>query len=515
MGPTLRGGESAVSDRLVSSANDGNNPAPVQLRAGVPDALLTVPTATSTPASPTTAGPTTAAAAPPVRIGPVVLIVTLALGVTAMSLMQSIVVPILGAIGVQLGASPEAAGWVLTANLLAAAVFTPVLGRLGDVYGERPVMLAILAVIAGATLLAALTSSLPLLLLARVLQGSAYGLFPLSVSVLRRELPRERLPVAMSVVSSTLAVGGVIGIVATGALSGSGGDYHPPFWLALAFAVAAFAAVHRFLPARPPTATGGVDWFGALGLGVGLVLLLLPLSQAASWGWTSVRTLGCLAAATVVLAGWVVLQRHTAQPLVRPALLTDRRIVVPNIAGLMIGFGLFTSFLAVTTFVEVDPARAGYGFGASTWEAAVVFLLPGGIVGIALSPLAGQVVARFGALWVMLAGGVSALAGFALFTLARDEVWQVVLFGVLLQLAVVVAFAALPALVVDAVEPGETGVANAVNSICRSVGIALASAVIVTVVAGSYDPATGAPTALAFTVVGVLGVASSVVVVVV
>lgn len=470
------------------------------LAAGVPDTLLTAPSI---------AAPRPPIDAAPARIGPVVLVAVLALGVTTMSLMQSIVVPILGVIGVQLGASPEAAGWVLTANLLAAAVFTPVLGRLGDVHGERPVMLAILGVIAAATLLAAVTSSLPLLLLARVLQGSSYGLFPLSVSVLRRELPHDRLPVAMSVVSSTLAVGGVIGIVATGALTGSGGDYHAPFWLALGFAVAAFGAVYTLLPTRPPTATGRVDWFGAAGLGFGLVLLLLPLSQASSWGWSSVRTLACLAAAVVVLAGWVLQQRHSAQPLVRPSLLTDARIVVPNIAGLMIGFGLFTSFLAVTAFVEVDPGRAGYGFGASTWEAAVTFLLPGGIVGIALSPVAGQVVARAGALWVMLAGGVSALAGFVLFTLARGEVWQVIAFGVLLQLAVVVAFAALPALVVDAVEPSETGVANAVNSICRSVGSALASAVIVTVVAGSLDPLTGAPTARAFTVVGVLGAVSA------
>lgn len=467
------------------------------------DAVLTAP------------APTAPGISPPVRIRPVVLVVTLALGVTTMSLMQSIVVPILSVIGVQLGASPEAAGWVLTANLLAAAVFTPVLGRLGDIHGERPVMLAILGVIAAATLLAALTSSLPLLLLARVLQGSAYGLFPLSVSVLRRELPHDRLPVAMSVVSSTLAVGGVIGIVATGALSGSGGDYHAPFWLALGFATAAFLAVLKLLPSRPATGSGRVDWFGAAGLGLGLVLLLLPLSQASSWGWTSVPTVSSLAAAVLVLAGWVLQQRHSAHPLVRPALLTDRRIVVPNVAGLMIGFGLFTSFLAVTTFVEVDPARAGYGFGASTWEAAVIFLLPGGVVGVALSPLAGHVVARLGALWVMLGGGVSALAGFLLFTLARSEIWQVIAFGVLLQLAVVVAFAALPTLVVDAVEPSETGVANAVNSICRSVGSALASAVIVTVVSGSLEPATGAPTARAFTIVGLLGAVSAAVVVVI
>ena len=164
-----------------------------------------------------------ASGARPVRTG--LLVLTLALAVTALSLLQSLVVPILPTIGEQLGVGAGAAGWVLTANLLAAAVLTPVIGRLGDTVGERPVVLGVLGVVAVGTLLAVRTTSLPLLLVARVLQGASYGLFPLSISILRRELPAGRLTVAMSVVSSTLAVGGVIGLVVTGVLTRDGGDY--------------------------------------------------------------------------------------------------------------------------------------------------------------------------------------------------------------------------------------------------------------------------------------------------
>ncbi|MFC7575535.1 MFS transporter [Klenkia terrae] len=210
-----------------------------------------------------------------------------------------------------------------------------------------------------------------------------------------------------------------------------------------------------------------------------------------------------------MLAGWVVLQRRRTHPLVRPQLLTDRRMLVPNIAGLMTGFGLFASFLAVTQFVQV-PAAAGYGFGASTLEAAVVYLLPGGVAGIVLAPFAGQVVARIGGLTTLLIGAGSGLVGFTLFATARATPWVVVLVGLLTQLAVTVAFAALPALVVQAVEPAETGVANGVNSITRSVGSALASALIITVVAGSAD-ATGLPSSGSFTVVAILGGGSALV----
>lgn len=244
-------------------------------------------------------------------------------------------------------------------------------------------------------------------------------------------------------------------------------------------------------------------------LGVGLVLLLLPLSQGHTWGWGSPVTLGCLAGAVVVLAGWVLLQRRRTHPLVRPQLLADRRMLVPNVAGLMTGFGLFASFLAITQFVQV-PAAAGYGFGASTLEAAVVYLLPGGVAGIVLAPFAGQVVSRIGGETTLLIGAASGLAGFTLFALARSVPWVVVLIGLLTQLAVTVAFAALPALVVQAVDPSETGVANGVNSITRSVGSALASALIITVVAGSAD-VTGLPSDGSFTVVALLGGGSALV----
>ncbi len=323
---------------------------------------------------------------------PALLVLTLSLGVTTLSLLQSLVVPVLGPIAVQLDVSPGAAGWVLTANLLAAAVLTPVLGRLGDLRGERPVILGILTVVCVGTLLAIVATSLPLLLVARVLQGASYGLFPLSISVLRRELPADRLSVAMSVVSSTLAVGGVIGLVTTGLLSGDGADYRTPFWVGLAVAVAALALAARVLPHRPPTGSGRVDWWGALVLGAGLVLVLLPISQAPTWGWGSPAVIGCLVAAAVVLAGWVVLQRRLAEPLVRPAMLTDRRTVVPNIAGVMVGIALFTSFLAVLGYVQTPPGPAGYGFGASVLEASVVYLLLGGILSIIASPFAGKVV---------------------------------------------------------------------------------------------------------------------------
>jgi predicted MFS family arabinose efflux permease len=310
-----------------------------------------------------------------------------------------------------------------------------------------------------------------------------------------------------------LAVGGVIGLVATGLLSGDGTDYRTPFWIGLGLALTALGLAWRVLPDRLPTASGRVDWWGALVLGAGLVLVLLPISQAPTWGWLSPATIGCFLAAVVVLVGWVVLQRRLADPLVRPAMLADRRTVVPNVAGVMVGVALFTSFLAILQYAQTPPGQAGYGFGASVLEASVVFLLPGGILAIAASPLAGKAVARFGPLPPLVAAGVGGLGGFLVLAFLRSAPWAVVLAGVLTQLAITFAFAALPALVVQAVRPSETGVANAVNSIGRSVGQALGSTLTVTLLAAALDPATGFPRDVAFTQVSVLGAGACLVIV--
>ena len=458
------------------------------------------------PPQPTTAG---------TAVRPGLLVLTLALGVTTLSLLQSLVVPVLGTIERQLDVSAGAAGWVLTANLLAAAVLTPVLGRLGDLRGERPVILGILVAVSLGTLLAIVTTSLPLLLVGRILQGASYGLFPLSISVLRRELPERRLSVAMSIVSSTLAVGGVVGLVATGLLAGDGGDYRRPFWIGLGVTLLSLALAQRVLPRRPSSASGRVDWWGAVVLGAGLVLLLLPVSQGNVWGWDSPGVIGCLVGSAVVLTCWMVLERRTAAPLVRPGMLADRRTIVPNIAGLMTGITLFASFLAVLQFVQAPADVTGYGFGASVLEASVVYLLPGGVAGIVTAPFAGRIITLLGALPTLLAGAVSGAAGFLLLALQRSEPWQVVLAGLLTQLAVTVAYAALPALVVQAVEADETGVANAVNSIARAVGQALGSTVAVALIAAGFDAATGFPRAIAYTQVALIGAAASAAVVVV
>ncbi|BBA95286.1 putative membrane transport protein [Actinacidiphila reveromycinica] len=421
---------------------------------------------------------TGAAAAVPERL----VVVTMAAAVFLLSMIQTLVVPVLPEIGTQLGASATAVGWVTTSTMLTASAVTPLLGRIGDAFGHRRVILAALVVTLAGSLLAAVTHSIELLILGRVLQGASFGLFPLAISVLRQTLPREKLTGAMAVTASALGVGSGIALVATGLLTQGDADYRRIFWLCVGMTVVVLGLSARAIP-RVPGQGGRVDYRGALVLGLGLVCLLLPLSQGHAWGWGSVRVIGLFAASVVVLVGFVLLQRRTREPLVAYELLARRPVLATNLAALCIGFAMFSVFLGVTYFVETQDAVAGYGFHASILRTSVVFMLPGAIVSMCTGPLAGRLVARTGPRLVLLLACAIGAVGMVLLAVLHATTAEVVIGVVICNAAIAIAYASMPALLVLNVGAHETGVANSINSIMRTVGGAVGSALVVTILA--------------------------------
>src|SRR5690606_15302297 len=111
--------------------------------------------------------------------------------------------PVLGVIATQLHASPVAVSWAVTANLLAAAAATPLIGRLADLYSKKLVLLTVLVIVLIGSVLAATTASVALLIVGRILQGASYALYPICIAILREELAEDRLVGAMAVLSGT------------------------------------------------------------------------------------------------------------------------------------------------------------------------------------------------------------------------------------------------------------------------------------------------------------------------
>lgn len=435
---------------------------------------------------------------------PRLLIASLSIVALTVAVLQTAVVPVLGLMADQLHASTVAVSWTVTANLLAAAAATPLLSRLADLYNKKYVLLCVLAVVLLGSLLAATTSSLPVLIAARALQGVSYSLYPICVAVLREELVQEQVARALAVLSAILGFGGGMGLVATGLLVSGDANYHRVFWLTTGFSLLVMINVVLVVPSRRRRGEGSIDWLGALGLAVGLSTLLLAITQGNSWGWASPTTIATVVGGVVVLVLWWLWERGRAYPLVSIALLTRRAMLLTNLATVFVGMGLYFGFLGLTAFVQAPREAAGYGFSASVLYSSIVYLLPGAFAGLVTAMISGRFIDRFGARPVLVCGAATGIVGFTALAVAHDQPWQVIVAGIFTNAYISLAYGALPALVVSEADPGETGIATGLNAIARTVGSSIAAA-IVAVLLGHTVASTGQPPETAYLTIFVAG----------
>jgi MFS family permease len=413
-----------------------------------------------------------------------VIVFALSLAAMVVAMMQTLVVPILTLIQTSLGTTTANASWVTTATLLSAAVFTPLLGRFGDQHGKKPTLVAVLVVMVAGSVLAATTHSLLWLIVGRVLQGAATAIFPLALSVLREEIRPAKLPGAMALVSGTLAFGSGLALVAVGLLTaGDNPDYRSAFWMATILAVLALLAVVFLVPATRQKSGGRTDILGALSLAATLVLLLLPITQGHEWGWSSTRTVGSFAGAVVMAAVWVLVERRVREPLVDMSMFVHRPVLFANAAGLLVGFGSFTSFIGISYLVQMPSAITGYGFDASILRASVEYLLPSAMMSLLAAPAGGQLVRRHGPRVVLALASAFGVAGFAWIAADHSHTASVIGAGMLIGVAISFGYAAMPAVIMASVPHHQSGIANGINSISRSTGSAIGTAVITTVLA--------------------------------
>lgn len=199
-------------------------------------------------------------------------------------LLQSLIAPALPTVQHAMHTSQTTVTWVMTAYLLSASVFTPILGRVGDLLGKKRTLVAALLTVLAGCLLAALAPNIGVLIVARVVQGMGGALFPLSFGIIRDEFDSSRVGSAISNLSAVIAAGSGLGIVLAGPTVAAL-DYHWLFWLPVIVVAVTVVLAVRHIPESPLRAEGSVHWLGAGLLSAWLVALLLPLSQAGSWGW--------------------------------------------------------------------------------------------------------------------------------------------------------------------------------------------------------------------------------------
>ncbi|MCW2830956.1 MAG: transporter, partial [Aeromicrobium sp.] len=411
------------------------------------------------------------------------------------TLMQSLTIPVLTEIEERLHTDQSTVTWVLTAYLLSASVFTPIMGRLGDIAGKQRMLLVSLAALAVGSLIAALATSIGVLIFARIIQGVGGGVLPLAFGIIRDEFPHHKVGSAVSVISSLLAVGFGAGIVLAGPIM-SGIGYEWLFWLPFVVTSSAAVAAYFFVPESPVRTPGRISLLPAALLSSWLVALLLGLSQAPKWGWGSPKVIGLLVVAAVLLAVWVRVETRVAVPLIDMTMMRLPGVWTTNLVALLLGVGMYASFGFVPQFNQT-PGSNGYGFGSTVTESGMV-LLPSAIATFIMGLIAAPIAARIGPKIVVVAGSLIAAAGMFMLAFVHAEAWQVAVSNGIVGLGIGLAFACLAGLIVAAVPPEQTGVASGMNANIRTIGGSIGTAVMSSIVTAHFLPS-GFPKEIGYT----------------
>ncbi|GAB7007528.1 hypothetical protein JCM18899A_50030 [Nocardioides sp. AN3] len=409
----------------------------------------------------------------------------MAVSVTAFSLLQSLVTPVLAVIQADLDTDQATVTWVLTGYLLSASVCTPIVGRIGDKVGKDRMLVAVLAALSTGSLIAAIATSVEVLIVARVIQGIGAGVLPLSFGIIRDEFPEKKVPGAVGVVASLAAVGAGMGLALAGPIV-EVLNYRWLFWFPMIVTAIAGVAAAFVVPASPVRISGKISLLPVALLSTWLIGLLLALSEGQSWGWTSSRVAGLLVVAVVIAVGWVLAEARSASPLVDMEMMRLPAVWTTNAVAFLVGFGIYAAGGFLPQLAQT-PQSAGYGFGATVTQSGLIMLpmsLMMSFVGLYSTPLA----RRYGPRPVVVLGCLVVAGSYAIMALAHEHQWELYVANAVMGAGIGLIFACLSNLIVSAVPPEQTGVASGMNANVRTIGGAIGAAAMASIVTAAALP---------------------------
>lgn len=423
---------------------------------------------------------------------PTAVLLVLALSTFAIVVMQSLVMPILPNLAKSLDVSMADVSWVVTVNLLSAAVFTPFLGSLGDALGRKRVLMITLALTTAGSVLAAVSTTLPLVLVGRALQGMGFAAMPLAIGIVRSIFPPERVPSSLALLSALTGIGAGAGLLISGALVKAGMTAHGMFWISAAATAIGLLGVIVLI--RLPERAKGfhVDVWGLLTLSGGLVCIVLGINRGPSWGWGSATVLGLFAGGLVLLVACYFVELRVRKPLIDMSVMRKPVVLGTNLTAFLTGAGMYGAFVLIIQFVQT-PSRFGYGFGSDALGAGLT-LLPLTAGTLVAAAAVSVLIKRIGPKWPMVIGTVVATATFVFLLVLHTEHWHFYVATGLLGLGLGLAMGAMPTLLNSGVAPEQTSVANSVNQTLRSVGGSIGTAVATAVLAANTMPGLPLPT---------------------
>lgn len=401
------------------------------------------------------------------------------------SLDMSLVNLALPAIRGALGLDDVGLSWVVATYLLVHGGFLLLGGRLGDLRGRRRLLMTGLAVFAFGSVLGGFAPEGGTLIAGRALQGlGAAAAAPAALALVTAHIPEgARRTRALGLWAASSVAGGAVGVVLSGVLTATLG------WRAVLLVNVPIVAVAMLcalrLPADTPSSRQRLDVGGALLVTTGTALLVFGLGSAQDRGWTSAVTLGCLAAATLLLAVFVGVERRVEAPLLRLGLFTHRAVLAANIFGFLITAGQLAAFFFVSLHIQdvlgYAPVQAGLAF--------LPFCL-GSVLGMAVAT---RCLARVGPRAILVGGGVVGALGIAWFGLGGPGgtfLGDILGPSLVASVGIGASFVAMGSAATTGVPAGEAGMVSGTLNSFRLVGGAVGLSALGTLAAAVRDAQT-------------------------
>jgi EmrB/QacA subfamily drug resistance transporter len=399
--------------------------------------------------------------------------------VSSYSLLQSLVLPVLPTIQHALHTTHDNVTWVLTAYLLSASIATPIIGRIGDMYGKKKMLVGTMVLLGIGTAVAALATSLAVIIIGRVIQGVGGAVLPLAFGIIRDEAPKERIASGIAFAAALLAVGGGAGIVLAGPIVDAL-DWHWLFWIPCIVVGIGALAAFLFVPESPLRAPGQVAVVPAALLSGWLLAGILAVSEGQIWGWGSALTLGLLAASVVLAVVWVSAELRARTPLIDMRMMRLPSVWTTNLVALLFGAGMYGAIGFLPQFLQT-PKSTGYGFGASV-TASGFYLAPQTATMFFCGLLSSSLAARIGSRRVLLIGSLGGVPAFAMLAFAHHQPWEIYVATLVLGLSMGFVFASMSNIIVESVPADQVGVASGMNANIRTIGGSIGAAVMAVII---------------------------------
>jgi multidrug resistance protein len=363
--------------------------------------------------------------------------------------------------------------WLFSIYLLAQAVLTPIYGRLSDVVGRKPVMLAGITLFLVGSVLCGLAWSMPALIAFRALQGLGAGaVLPMSNTIAGDVYTLAERAKVQGYLASVWGVSAVVG-PALGGLFSEYLGWQWIFWINVPLCLAALVVLRRTFSEQVRRTPGAIDYPGAALLGSGCALLILGLLEGGqAWPWASWASLATLGAGPALVIAFVLVERRVVAPIL-PLWVFTRRVLL---ASSLVAVGVGAVVLGLTSYVPTF-AQGVLGTGPVTAGFALATLTVGWPIAAALS---GRVYLRIGFRLTALLGSALAVAGAGAVVLAASAQTLIGLAAACFVVGAGLGFIASPTLIAAQASVGwsERGVVTGSNLFARSLGSAVAVAVL-------------------------------------